>query len=242
MPHTIASADSLAPIVGSLAALRASQGEARVHGVAPEILTGGGIRWVPATRYVDGTALPSLLDAAVRRWLAPRHVAAALAWKQYTYWLLLPPVLGYAVAGRVPDMSATNVLVRREDDPALVRLGLVAPRVAAGPDEAARLALFRRGVLDEHLGPMLEQLRGLAHVGRRTLLGSIASAVCHILVRAQPELPGDIRPTAATLLDALGVADLAELTPDLGVQRRTCCLAFTLPTSKICDGCCIRHP
>jgi ferric iron reductase protein FhuF len=41
------------------------------------------------------------------------------------------------------------------------------------------------------------------------------------------------------------VDDLLDITPDpqtgrLSIQRRTCCLAFTLPEPKICSGCCIR--
>jgi ferric iron reductase protein FhuF len=40
------------------------------------------------------------------------------------------------------------------------------------------------------------------------------------------------------------VADLVELVPGRGgeptVQRRTCCLAFTLPSPKVCQGCCVR--
>jgi ferric iron reductase protein FhuF len=42
-----------------------------------------------------------------------------------------------------------------------------------------------------------------------------------------------------TLLRALGVDDLVELTPELEIRRKTCCLAFTLPEPKVCRGCCI---
>ena len=59
------------------------------------------------------------------------------------------------------------------------------------------------------------------------------------LVRSADALPGPIVPTARTLLAALGVDHLVEISPQLGVQRRTCCLAFTLPQPKICSGCCI---
>jgi len=211
VPYTLAWADPLAPIVGTLAAVRADQGEARVQGVAPELLAGGPGGWFPATRFADGSALPGLVDAAVRCWHAPRHVAAALAWKQYTYWLLLPAVIGYAAARRVPDVSAGNVLAQPQDGPALVRLGLASPRVLAADGDADLLAGFRRTVLDEHLAPVLARLSTLAHVGRHNLLGSVASAVCHILVRARHELPGDVWADAAALLDALGVADLVVL-------------------------------
>lgn len=199
-------------------------------GVTPGLVVTDRDGWTPASRYADGSALPELLDAATRHWSAPRHVAAALLWKQYTYWLLLPAVLGYAL-GRVPLLTAGNVLVQPHKGGAFLRLGLAEARVA--PDLVP-------GVLDEHLTPMLGHLRELAHVGRRTLLGSVASAVCYALIRNRDAVPGDVNATAIELLDALGVADLVDLTPDLRVRRRTCCLAFALPQPKICDGCCIR--
>jgi len=80
-------------------------------------------------------------------------------------------------------------------------------------------------------------------VGRRTLAGSIASAVCYALQRASDVLPGSAEMTAAALLDALGMADLVDFGPDaagrLQVRRRTCCLAFALDTPKICASCVI---
>jgi ferric iron reductase protein FhuF len=55
-----------------------------------------------------------------------------------------------------------------------------------------------------------------------------------------------VLPTTYEILTALGLEDLVDLSsrrdgrPGLEVQRRTCCLAFTLPEPKICSGCCIR--
>jgi hypothetical protein len=254
VPNALTSADPLAPIIGTLAAVRARQGAARVQGVAPGLLVADRDGWFPAGHFADGTALPSLIDAAVSQWTAPRHVATALAWKQYTYWLLLPAVLGYARSRRLPVMSAGNVLVQPCGGTVLVRLGLDTSRVTvlagdplAGapgtrvvPDEAALLDDFRRTVLDEHLAPMLEHLHGLAQLGRRTLLGSVASAICYALVRTREELPSDVIGDARALMAALDVDDLVQLTPDGRIRRRTCCLAFALPEPKICDSCCIR--
>jgi hypothetical protein len=256
VPNALASADPLAPIVGTLDAVRARQGAARVQGVAPGLLVADRDGFIPAGQFVDGTALPRLINAAVWRWSAPRHVAAALAWKQYTYWLLLPAVLGYARARRVPRLSAPNVLVQPRWDAALVRIGLAAPHatvlpgdhlagtpgVSVAPDEQALLGALRAEVLDEHLTPMLDRLHELAHLGRHNLLGSVASAIGYALVRARDELPGDVIADARAVLAALGVDDLVQLSPDGRVRRRTCCLAFALPEPKICDGCCISSP
>ncbi len=245
----------LAPIIATLDTVRALRGKAPVHGLAPGLLVDDPAGWVPATSFADGSALPALLDAARERWAASPHAAAALAWKSYAYWLSLPAVVGYAAAGRVPDMSAGNVLVRLHGAPPFLEVGLRRPAVAVAPDDPLALTrnvltgnvrvvadlpgYLRQTLVDEHLDPVLAGLRELVHVGRRTLLGSLASGVAYALVRSSDALPGPVAPTARTLLSALGVEDLVEITPQLGVRRHTCCLAFTLPQPKVCSSCCL---
>jgi hypothetical protein len=81
-------------------------------------------------------------------------------------------------------------------------------------------------------------------LGKRTLLGSLSSGVAYAVLRSADVLPGSSVQTIDTLLGALGVDDLIELVPGrngkLDVQRKTCCLAFTLPNPKVCVGCCIK--
>jgi ferric iron reductase protein FhuF len=112
------------------------------------------------------------------------------------------------------------------------------------PDEAALLAALRTTLLDAHLAPLLERIRESVRLGARTLLGSLASGVAYGVLRAADVLPGSAAANTDALLTALDVADLVDLVPGadgaLTVQRRTCCLAFTLPEPKICSGCCIR--
>jgi hypothetical protein len=116
------------------------------------------------------------------------------------------------------------------------------------PDEPALLAQLRTAIMDQHLAPIVDHIRARRHVGRRTLWGSLASGVAHGLSRAADVIPGATLTAAQTVLASLGVADLVEVTqrPDsaqLAVNRRTCCLAFTLPEPqrKVCTGCCIRE-
>jgi hypothetical protein len=246
----------LAPILATLDTVGAQRGPAVVHGLAPGLLVEHPTGWLPAERFTRGatfpdeSALPDLIDAARQRWGAGPAAAAALAWKSYAYWCTLPAVVGYATARRIPDMSAGNVLVRLHGAAPFVEIGLRSPRVAVTPGDplAGRPGVevvddlpgyLRRTLVDGHLRPVLEGLHGLVRVGRRTLLGSLASAVAYSLTRSADALPGPIAPTAATLLTALDVESLVEITPQLRVQRRTCCLAFTLPEPKICTGCCI---
>jgi hypothetical protein len=250
--------DPLAPVVDTLAQVRAQRGDNPVHGVvagvlAPaDALTRG---WLPATEMVSGAAVPGLVGRAAQRWHAAPHAAAALAFKSYAYWLTLPAVIGYACARRVPLVAPENVLIRTATGDPFVQLGLVRPVVAALagdpvtvlaphpgavlPDDAALLAHLRATLLDAHLLPVLEHLHALVRVGERTLLGSVASGIAYALVRSADALPGGVAATAAEILTALGLDDLVEIGPDLRVQRHTCCLAFTLPQPKVCGGCCI---
>jgi Ferric iron reductase FhuF-like transporter len=249
--------EPLAPVTATLRAMFGTSTE--LPGLAPDLLVPDLSGWMPADRLA-GDALPVLLDAARRRWHAQPHAAAALAWKSYTYWLALPAVLGFASARRVPLLTGSNVLIHFADSRPLVTVGLRAdtpvavlagdplalsglPQVRVVPDEAALLAQLRASLLDQHLDPVLDAIHRTVRLGKRTLLGSLASGVAYGVLRSADVLPGPSAETIGKLLTALGVEDLIELVPDatgkLDVQRKTCCLAFTLPTPKICRGCCI---
>src|SRR6266545_6984693 len=106
--------------------MRARHGDGATHGLAPGLVVDDLRGWVPATALVRGgpAALDDLLDAAKQRWNAPTHVAAALAWKSYSYWVALPAVLGWATSRRVPLVSAANVVVRYADHQPFLRVAL----------------------------------------------------------------------------------------------------------------------
>ena len=248
----------LAPVTATLRAMFGTS--TRLPGLAPDLLVRDPAGWMPTTELA-GPQLDRLLDSARRRWNAQPHAAAALAWKAYTYWLALPAVLGWAAARRVPLLAADDVLMHFDDPRPLVTLGLrneipVAvlasdplalsglPQVRVVPDEATLLRMFKASLLDQHLTPLLDAIHGKVRLGQRTLLGSLSSGVAYAVLRSADLLPGSSAETIETLLSALGVADLIELVPGphgkLDVQRKTCCLAFTLPEPKICAGCCIK--
>jgi hypothetical protein len=261
---TLANATAVAPpltsVVAVLRAMGTRHGAAAIRGIAPDLVVGDPAGWMPASRLVDGSRLPDLLDAAKQRWGATPHAAATLAWKSYTYWLALPAVLGWASARRVPLLDPADVLIRFTDHQPFLTVGLRRAVVAVLPSdplvatcdpavrvvasEAELLDTLRTTLLDAHLTPLLDRVRQDTNLGQRTLLGSLASGVAHGLIRASDALPGSTAENASTLLETLGVADLVSLVPgaagELTVQRRTCCLAFTLPEPKICASCCIR--
>jgi hypothetical protein len=247
----------LTPVTATMRAMFGTSTE--IPGLAPDLLVRDTTGWSPATVLANGD-LDTLLDSAGRRWNAQPHAAAALAWKAYTYWLALPAVLGWASARRVPLLTADDVLVHFDDPQPLLTLGLRAdipvavlpgdplaisglPQVRVVADEEALLAELRRSLLDEHLTPLLNAIHGKVRLGKRTLLGSLSSGVAHGVLRSADVLPGSSAETIADLHRALGVEDLIELVPGpngkLDVQRKTCCLAFTLPKPKVCSGCCI---
>ncbi|MEJ3742293.1 IucA/IucC family C-terminal-domain containing protein [Actinomycetes bacterium KLBMP 9797] len=258
LPHRVRDADPLAPVT---ATLRAMFGTDALPALAPGLLVADEAGWRPATELTSGDRLDELLDAAKQQWGAAPHAAAALAWKSYTYWLALPPVLGWASARRVPLLDPDSVLFRFDGPGRLLTFGLrrtmpvavlpTDPLALAGSravrvvaDEAALLTVFRESLLDAHLTPLLGAIQTRVRIGARTLLGSVSSCVAHAILRAADVLPGSSAEHIGTLLDALGVEDLIDLVPDasgqLTVQRKTCCLAFTLPQPKICTGCCIK--
>jgi hypothetical protein len=249
--------DPLAPVTAMLRAMFGTSTE--LPGLAPDLLVHDNRGWRPTSLLADDFDL--LLDAAGHRWRAQPHAAAALAWKAYTYWLALPAVLGWASARRVPLLTGADVLMHFDDPRPLITLGLRAdipvavlptdplaasglPQVRVVADEDALLAEFRRGLLDEHLEPLLEAIHARVRLGRRTLLGSLSSGVAYGVLRSADTLPGGSAEMIARLNRALGVEDLIELVPDrngkLDVHRKTCCLAFTLPQPKVCRGCCIK--
>ncbi|MPZ26640.1 MAG: hypothetical protein GEV12_09325 [Micromonosporaceae bacterium] len=230
-----------------MAGLRQRRQAPATGGFAPGLLVPAGAPgWTPASALLAGGFLDELLVAAKQRWNAPPPAAAALAWRSYTYWLALPAVLGWATNRRVPLLTPDDVLVQithRRDQP-LVTIGLRRLRLAAGP-EPDLLRQLRASLRDAHLDPLLAQLQTRVNLGTRTLLGSLASAVAYGAVRGVEAPPAEIIATAGTLLSALGVSELVHLEPGpdgVAVQRRTCCLAFTLPEPKVCSGCCLRFP
>ncbi|GGK31802.1 hypothetical protein GCM10010124_25720 [Pilimelia terevasa] len=268
--HTVASRHAVPParagLPDPLAAVRevlAAAARTRAPlGLAPHLTVDEGHPgWVPATALADGTRIADLVETSRRRFDAAPAAAVALAWKSYGYWLALPAVLGWAYARQVPLMRPADVLVGLDTGELVPQVGLrrgtavavlpsdplavTAPdAVTVVADEAALLAALRDTLRTAHVDPVIGQLRRQVRISGRTLLGSLASGVAYGVLGAAEVLPGTIRDTLDALLGALGVADLVAVAqaPDgsWAVQRRTCCLAFTLPAPKVCSGCCLR--
>lgn len=253
-------ADPLGPVIATLAQMGARHGKESLQGLSTGLVTDAP-GWRSAGELLTPGGVRDWLDAAAERWSAQPHAAAALAWKCYSYWLALPAVIGFAGSRRVPLMTPDHVRVRFSDRQPFLTLALHRPVtavLATDPivatetpglliveDEAELLGVMRRSLVDAHLDPMLDEVRKQARLGRRTLWGSVASGVSYAMSRGFHAPPANLLDTTHRVLNALGADDLVDLAlreqGGLDIKRRTCCLAFTLPTPKVCSTCCIRQ-
>jgi hypothetical protein len=165
----------LGPVLGALAAMT---GRYPVHGVVPGLYVGDRAGWTPASEIVYGDAFDHMLDIAQKRWKTAPHVAAALAWKCYAYWVALPAVLGWATARRVPLLEPTKVLVRYNDRQPFLCAGLTDPDVAVLPTDplAALICADRRSRRPDDSAAL--RLPGIRVVPNETaLLGALRTSL-----------------------------------------------------------------
>lgn len=211
------------------------------------------------SELADGSRTGELLDDSARLWGGSAHASAALAWKTYCYWATVPAVLGYTAARRVPVLEAEDFMftIAAEGEP-MFSGGQVRPRflvladdplagapgVEAVPGEAAMLERMRETLFDRHLDGVLEAVRDRVRVGRRTLLGSLASGLAYAVATCGCAGRDAAEATAKSLLEAFDVADLVDIATDedgrLVYQRHTCCLAFTIDGCGTCATCCVQ--
>jgi hypothetical protein len=212
----------------------------------------------PAAELAAGERVEELMGTAAALWGGSAHANAALAWKTYCYWTLAPVVLGYVAARRVPVLNAANAVFSVAEDAPMFSVRQLRPRFLALPhdpcathpdvevvaNEAVLLDRLRATVFDAHLAPVLDGFLAKARVGRRTLMGSVASGIAYAVASIAQVVPDPDDVLAKTLLDAFDVSDLVDISTDeegrLVYRRRTCCLALTIEGNRTCSTCCVR--
>lgn len=196
--------------------------------IAPTRENAGRIR--PRTLAApDAPELDAALAATAERCVCRPAVAAALWWKQYSWYVVAAALDGWA-AGELPDLGADTACVRLADERPHVR---VCPErtVRAGELGPERFARWLRAeVLTGHLEPILEQLHVRTRAGRRLLWGSVAHAIALPLSRrcTDPvvDVPRFLALVGGPVADLVEVARTDEDEGDVRLTRRTCCLAF----------------
>jgi hypothetical protein len=212
----------------------------------------------PGAELAAGERIEELMATAAALWGGSPHANAALAWKTYCYWTLAPVVLGYIAGRRVPVMDAPNTVFSVAEDAPMFSVRQIRPRFLALPhdpcashrdvevvaNEGVLLERLRATVFDAHLAPVLEAFLARVRVGRRTLMGSIASGLAYAVASIAQVAPDPDEVLAKTLLDTFEVSDLVDVSTDeegrLVYQRRTCCLALTIEGNGTCSTCCVR--
>ncbi|GAB3656767.1 IucA/IucC family C-terminal-domain containing protein [Glycomyces tarimensis] len=213
---------------------------------------------LPGSALADGSRIKELLADSARLWGGSPHASAALAWKTYCYWVVVPAVLGYISARRVPLLEADNFVFTIADGEPMFSGRQVSPRFlglrddpsSASPgvervaDDAAMLERMRESVFERHLDPVLEAIRGEVRIGRRTLMGSLASGIAYATATCSSAGREPAEVVARRLLEAFDVAELVDVATGedgrLVYQRHTCCLAFTIDGCGTCATCCVQ--
>ncbi|MEO3860709.1 (2Fe-2S)-binding protein [Acrocarpospora sp. B8E8] len=219
-----------------------------ILGVLPGLVaeSSSGDGWIPAPELAREPyqALAGFVDETAERWNAPRHVAAAVFWKTYTYWHIFPIALGWSINRRVPLMRLEHTMVRPSDAGVTIAATEITVAVEPGDPVAGTPgtvvsddlgATIREALLDGQQ-PLIEAISKLTRIGRRNLWGSTAEAFAGPLLETGPYQ------RAEDLLRSIGrpVDGLIEPHED-GYRRRTCCLWVTLPDEEACSTCCVKR-
>ncbi|WP_051703793.1 IucA/IucC family C-terminal-domain containing protein [Glycomyces sp. NRRL B-16210] len=212
----------------------------------------------PAAELAEGVGVEALMRTAAAQWGGSPHANAALAWKTYCYWTVAPAVLGYIADRRVPVMDAANTVFTVAEGAPVFSVRQVRPRFLALPHDACAghpdvevaanegelLDRLRAYVFEGHLGPVLDAFLARARVGRRTMLGSLASGLAYAVASIAQAVPEPDEVIAKTLLNLFDVGHLVDFATDeegrLVYRRRTCCLALTIEGGRTCSTCCVR--
>ncbi|WP_067461051.1 (2Fe-2S)-binding protein [Actinomadura macra] len=231
----VAAEDALEPLFRWMRTAADSDGPL---GVAPGLrATGDGWSTAAELATAPHERLGVLIAEAGRRWEAPPHVAAALWWKHFSYWTVLPVAMGWALNRRLPVLTAETTMLRTPAAEPRMQIAISELRVATGDVDELGTIIGATLLRDLH-APLIDALHALTMTGRRGLWGSVAEALADPLFSFAGDILDDPGAAARTLLESIGepVADLVDLP---ALRRRTCCLWVTLPGGDACPTCCV---
>lgn len=226
--------------------------------VSAEELIDGGPRF---ERIVDGLSAGAA-DAQARRAIGSRFVLLYLRF-------VWPAVAAFALERRVPDVAASNLLVRLDEPGWPAAFALAEPRFAAleadsaaadasfvAHDEAELLGWLHERSIDANAVHLIETVRTRLLTSGAALWGNVAAAFAHPLLwhvqHVAPEAAAVVRdaeailgrPDAPRLGDQVRLLRVVRDGEEWTVHaRRTCCLRWCLPGESRCADCpLIREP
>ncbi|MQA88167.1 MAG: hypothetical protein GEV03_26990 [Streptosporangiales bacterium] len=200
----------------------------------------------------SGTELTSVIDA-VRGQLGggERRVAASMFVMGYATRLLAPALAGMLLDHRLPDLRPTRVRWRYLPGEGLLLCCPAAagwePASGAAGVSPALLERLRVDLVDGHLAPLLDAVRGVVPVSSALLWGNVASSAAGALRMLALHGAGTVA-ECESLGERLLAAPPLSGTGQLAVRsrrevrqlffvRRNCCLYYRLPGGGKCGDC-----
>lgn len=174
-----------------------------------------------------------------------RQAATLLAFQQYAHRVTGPAVAAWALCGILPEMAPEDLAIQlRPYRPAAIGARVI---VARPPSGAAEVVAH---LLDDHLLSAVDAFEQVQRVGRRAMLGAIASSLAGVftMLSAAGQDPQWCAETGQSIVDAderlRGLATVRVVTDGerSGAfhERATCCLAYQLapaPPRQLCASC-----
>lgn len=197
-----------------------------------------GPAWRPLAEFDPPAARALIADHARRLGTAEKRVAASILFQGLAARLWSPVVGAAAVHGVVPDLSGLHW---RWSPGAPIELRLADPAGWTADDLAEPVL---RTVVDGHLRPLAETVRGVVSIAEGLLWGNAASALAGTLhVRVErPELAGPLGALIRRLLGLEPLLGTGSLAADGSFVRRSCCLYYRVPPGGgLCGDCVLLH-
>ncbi|MGH7868428.1 MAG: IucA/IucC family C-terminal-domain containing protein, partial [Candidatus Dormibacteraceae bacterium] len=190
-------ADPFAPLIDLLTKIRSSGREVNIH---PELhlppTENSG--WLTAAQLADPAQpwLGEMVERTAVNLGTTRQIAASLAWKRYSYWVIFLVVIGWTLNRRVPLLDAQHLCVRFSQQAEYPEVAVVDGVAAVLPDDslagpssivvvespAALLSLARQHLIERHLAAVAAALHRLTGVSERLLWCTVAAAMVQPLL------------------------------------------------------------
>lgn len=221
--------------------------------------------YLPACALSDDDLLNGISKRGNDVGTTENRVAAALFLQGYAYRVAAPMLAAWVLHGRIPDVSAANLVLRFNDTGRLQDVAMRVPRVFALPDDRLDDAevihvsdltgAAIETLLSGHLLAVMERVRPFGKLGLPLAKGSVASQIGMALTYIDGQSGQPWQLVARIALDFLGRTKAqiagqgvsgsmhfkqAGCREGVTFCRGTCCLVYRAPGKEYCGGCPLR--